>query len=363
MEFNAFGKSSSKIRKIINDIVACEVQQSSDLSNTEAILLSIGGSVIGICLIAFIPILCFVENRLNMLWKQIKLICEEDVCNFRQVCQDRLEQVHNSADQLDQSDKSIAKVSSKFNYVKRYMIKIIIFLFIGSMYLIISKYLFYQKFQEYLQNRPKVSSDLIYSRIYVSEVDYWTKEVLATQVALDLNSFNPEYIPSGTDYDSSLDASTSHLLEMISDLTNPIYRELIGSQIYSALFQMESNPNPMLSYGIYSGSLALIADAYNVAGKKVADPDITPVYLYFYNCTCEIGQAIQDTFQNFISYSTNVIESFLSDYIIFSVFLCVVFMIYYLYLYIFVLSEEQLKIISLNEVSKIIISINSYKKK
>ena len=148
MEMNAFGKCSSKIKDIINEIAICEIQQSSELSNTELILLLIEGLIIGLCLIIFIPIMYFVENRLNMLWKQIKIISEEDFFKFRKICQQRLKKLHNCDEVLNQYEKDSMKGFSKLNYVRRYMIRASIVLIIGCIYLIISQYIFYQRFDE-----------------------------------------------------------------------------------------------------------------------------------------------------------------------------------------------------------------------
>ena len=341
----------------MNEVVACEISLCSDLSNTEAILLSTAGSVIVLCLLAIIPVLFFVENRIKILWEQINKISEEDVVNFKSVYTSRLEQVHYITDTLDPIEIKLKNESSSFNYVRRYIYRIGMFLLIGCIYLVISNWIF----ENYLNVRPQLLSYLIYSRLYLSEMDYWSKEVV-TNNALDLRAFYPNYIPSSIDYDKELDNSVANVLQMVHNLTYSEYKVLIGDEIYSSLFNNDSSNISMLANGLYSSVTTIVLEAYNLAYKSLLDPDIGPVYIAYYDSLGFIGQKFEDTFQNVISHSKIVIEGLLNDYIIFSVFFCIVFVIYYLCLYKLFLSKEEEIIISLTEISKIIISINSYKK-
>lgn len=352
--FNGLGETSTHLADIFQEIVACKQETVLELSNTSFLLIIIGVTVIALPILILISSSYFVQNRLNLLWNQISSFSNDEKSDLKQICIDRLEKVHNEISLHELfAHISASTERKKFNYVKKYIMILMILPLIGAIYYLVSNYSYYLYFAQALKNRPELLSLLITSNVNLSKLDTWAGQNWGSFIGYDFQAYYPGYIPVSTDYAKNLQYITESLLNDTQSIVSPTYQELLGNDIYQLFVNTTPSELYVLKYGYKFAIHYLILEALFIGYSETLD--ILDQYMVFYGNLRLIGIEYSNVFQQILLYSKNTIQSTLIDFIIFSTFFCFLFYLVYILCFYPFLAREQKKVLAIAEFSKILI--------
>lgn len=354
LQVNGLGQSIDFINLVLEKIARCQTNQATSLAYIKIYVIVVGVFVLGICILLTIPFVIFLQNRLNLLWNQIRTISQKNSNSLIDVCNHRLEEFHDIKD-TNNKVLEISRSSIKFNYTTKYLIRLSVFLIIGSVFYITSNYIFYVKFESFLSNRPQILYKLIMMRISLTKLDYWTKEVTGFQ---SFKLLYPNYVPLSSDFLKKLSDTAHDLQTNTQSLLNPGYLELMGSSFYNSYLVDPLNSTSILEYGYYSSIQNIIFESLYISYSK--DPNIVTIYIKFYESARKLGIKNEEFFQSINSYSKSVIQNYLQIFIMFSCFFCSLLLTFYFIYYYSLFLPEEKKINRLEFVSKIISSSSFY---
>lgn len=352
-QFNGLSGASNKIQKVLNDIVLCDANKASELSKIKLILIITGAAVILLCLSVIIPLTYYVQNRSNFLWNQLKTVAIDDSNDLMQIMIERLQIIHNEQSIIENTTiKDLLNSETiKFSYIFKYISRIAVFFLLTLIFYILSNFFFYISLETALIHRPDLLSNLIHSRINLSKLDFWTKEVLVDNL-LDLKILYGDYIPVNIDYKSELQDTIDLLHSEYNSILFSQYYILLGENLRNSFIYDNENILPIMRFGSISAINSLVFDAYFIA-KSIANPNIISEYLNFNTKIRTLGSENETKFQEIVVYSKGIIEEILGNYMTFSIcFFMLILLIYLLYYHPYFTSEQK-KIEAMCEISQI----------
>ena len=362
MQFNGLGKASNYIENILSQVVECEKNQITNLANSITIFIVIGAIVLTICMITVIPFAYFIENRVNLLWNQMKYISNQDQNTFKQIYIERLEKVHKSFGVIENIEKKFVGTNKiHFFYALKYIQRVSVFFIIGGCFYLISNYTFFVKFEKLLINRPQMLLDVIITRTYISKLDYWTKEVISRHVR-DVNDYYPDYSPISNDFSSELEIVIGKLKLANSQMKNNDFAELFGKNLLTLLLEEVNDNVANFKFGINSAIKIMVLDSYYIASSNVTDPSILEIYSNFYQTVENLGALNEEIFKEAISHSKSVINQNINNYTVFCVFYSILLLMMFLVFYYPFFTLEKNKIMWMEKLSNLISSKNTVSK-
>ena len=340
---------------ILEQIVACQQVQASQLSTSSGILICIGITVICICIFVLVLFSYYVQNRLNLLWNQIKRASIDKDNDLRQVCIDRLERVHDEVGLLEVLDKKSSEDKRiQFNYVRKYCLRLVILVILGTVFYLISNYVFYLSFEDMMGKRPVMLLHLLNLRINLSKLHFWATETFVATVNIDLRYLYPTYIPLSTDYKTDLQAIINSLQSDSQAMISSGYEQLLGQGILQSFIHESSNNSTLLNYGSISAIANLGFEAYYIAFS--GDPNILAIFLEFFANIRSLDSENANTFQQVFISSKNIIRDMMNNFMTFTICYCLLILLVYAGFYYPFFTLEQKKIIAMAEISKILAS-------
>ncbi|OMJ68902.1 hypothetical protein SteCoe_33519 [Stentor coeruleus] len=361
IEMNSFGYAYSYLEKILEALIDCRSEKSKDFRTFNTMLTILGVCIVFMCNLALIPFVIFVQNKLNSLWNRTKTNAVSSSNMMREMCLERLRIIHNyeeSSDNIDEDSSILSnlkkKAKLKFDYRKKYIIRIIILLFLGSGFYLISNFAFFEPIQTSLQNRPEMLYSLIISRIKLTHLNFWSRQALVQKYKLDLKMVAGVFIPLNTDYQVNLEKSIEQVLLNVRKSLEGKYAELLGANATSEFFEESNNGIADFNYGLFPGMHSLAFDAFNIATNN--NFDIISTHLKFFAKMNELSLKTKSVFNTVEKYSRNLIMGYLISYINFAILSSVFLIIASLTIFYQFLRGEIRKILCIEEVSKVIIS-------
>jgi hypothetical protein len=224
------------ISNVLEDVQQCQKAQAVSISYIKLYVVLIGISVLGLCMAIIIPFIIFLQNRLNLLWNQIKAASKKDNNSLGHRCINRLEKFHNIKD-ININELEISNNRIKFGYIFKYLVRLSVFLMIGSVYYIIANYAFYVKLQSLLSNRPDMLYNSIIARSSLTKADYLIKQITVKGI-IDFEILYSDNMPLNNDYESGLSEAIKNTLTKTQALLNPDYSELMGSNLYNIISRL-----------------------------------------------------------------------------------------------------------------------------
>jgi hypothetical protein len=349
---NSFGKASMFIKNVLDKVVQSQVAHAVQLSSINLYIIIIGMGIQGICLLSIIPFILFVQNRMNLLWNLIKNYSKKDSDSLGNSAISRLEVFH-STKYYDIHEIEISKTPIHFNYIIKYVLTLSIFLVIGSIFYLVSNYIFYSKFNSLLASRPKLLNNLIQVRLLSIELEFWISSVLGKDYQ-DFTTLYPDYMPINNDYMTEINNKADLLIDNAQALLNPDYLQLIGTDLFDSYFVGSTSNIGILRYSNYPAIQNLIFESYFLLRDSLTD--IKGDFTASCNNFETLGMQTELFLQKVYFYSKNFVIEYLQYFTISScLFSGLLLILYFIFYYSFFRLEEE-KTKSINFISKIMVS-------
>jgi hypothetical protein len=350
LECNAFGKGGKLIDKLMENVVKCQEERANVLAKKMQSLIAIGISLCAICSLLLVPFILFSQVKLNTVWNHMRTLIVDSKNDIKEVCIERLDSVHNSFDNYPVDDmKKASKKTLKFNYLRRYLLRLGFFIVFGVFYYLIANYAFYTKIETVLLQRPEILYQLISIRTLLIESMFWGgKSSIFTDPSENIKDFNP----LNTNYASQLNNSNSLLYLYSLNSIQPQYQSIIGSTVAQMLIATNDNSTADMTFGSYGATLSFLADIQYAAFSQASDT--FQVYILAYTTAYAISNTTLNAFKLAVNHSVDSVTGYINTYIAFA---CVTFGILILcYFMIFApfLASEQEKLKWMEELSSII---------
>ena len=353
LEFNGVGHTSTYLKKILQEIVICEQEQASQFSNLSTVLIFIGSSVISVCTVILITFAYYVQGRLNSLWNQIRTVACDEKNKVSQVCRERLDSIHNYAFPLDDHYKNSTKSTIiRFNYMKRYILRVAVLVILGVIFYIVSNYVFYTSFYMLLSRKAQLLYYLILSRIHLTELDFWTLKSAIVGTSLARENFFPNIIPISTDYFSNLNSMFYTLHNDTNAIISPYFRDLLGEETLSLFVSNCGNNVAIVNYGLAAAISNLEFDALLISYSKTQVS--FDIIINYYSNLRDLGLYNEEIFLQTNDYSKQIISTKLNQLIIFTVSFCLLLLIIYAAFYYPFFASEQKKVSNMCELAKVL---------
>lgn len=362
LQFNGLGPASMYVENVLQEIVKCEQEKALQLSSISLVLIFTGTFVIFLCIIVLVAFSSYVQTRLNLLWNQIKTVSIDRNNDLREKCIERLDRTHNEVGLLEvYNNYSIKNQKIQFNYMLKYSLRILFLVVFGLVFYLVSYYIFYATFEHMLKNRPVLLYDLIKSRICLTKIDFWSKEVLVRQYNLDFANLYPNFFPLTTDYESELQNMIEEVQKESSQIIRKEFYSLLGHDLYYSFIDDLATDLDILRYGTNSAIAIMAFEASYIA--YAPGTTVIPIFIAFLANIEKLGARNQAVFHQVVDYSKNAITTVLNSFVVFTICFCILILLVYAVVYYPFFSLEQEKIVSMNEFSKIITSNAKSKKK
>lgn len=361
IEMNSFGSAYYYLKNIIASVVLCRREKAKEIKTFNTLLTILGISIVFLCNAILIPFVFFVQNRLTSLWNQIKSDATSSSNMMKEMCLERLKIVHQYEEFGEDNKEETQNYNTrrkndkvKFDYRKKYILRIIILLFFGSTFYIISNFVFFSPMQIRLKNRPDVLYYLILSRIELAHLSFWSRQILIEKFYLDLKSNPSWHIPLNTDYEVNLEYSAHEVISNTRKILKEKYSELLGKSAEKVIFEQHNSTLSVFNYGLFSGMHNLVFDSFYIA--QISGVDIVSMYLQFFTKMTELGLETKNIFNDIVRYSRNLIIADMENFIYFAAFFSILLILICLIVFYPFLRGEGKKIIWIEEISEIIIS-------
>ena len=211
--FNGKGKPFKDLHKILLQTVDCENTKSDSFISIKSILIIIGLIMTGVSTLAIIPYALFIQKKTNLLFNELRELSKKAAPILKQATIERLELIHNKIylspdERSSNNDLKIIKA----NLLRRYLWRIGLACAIVSAYYIVSNFYFFIEFQAYFSLRPDIIKHFLNSRIHLTEMNFWVKQVITLPLGLDMYTQYPETVILSNDYEKELKSSADSLL-------------------------------------------------------------------------------------------------------------------------------------------------------
>lgn len=360
MQFNGLGKAGEYLNKVLNEITLCRQNQVKEFSDSKVYLIILGAGMLIACILILIPFAFYLQNKLNLLWNEIKNSVLNENNSLKQVCLDRLETVHNKKDIPEFTKKSLQKDKIiQFAYAKKYLLRTSILLIVGSIFYLLSNYVFFAKLEEMLSKRPLLLNNLVSSRINLSRLDYWGKQVITKDLGIDIIIRYQEFIPISVNYDRELEEAAVLLHKNSFQILSNNYQVLLSEDLWNGFVAGIPNSLDVVKYGTISLIENLIFEIHYIGYGKLLIGEIVDLYLKFYNNTVYYGLISEDIFQKVAEHSKSVIYTFLSTYVFFSIWFSIIVVFMHAFFYYPFFTNEQRKVENMDEISKVLVCIST----
>ena len=311
-------------------------------------------------MIILIPFIYYVQNKLNLLWGELRKLSIDENSGLMQMCIERLERVHDEIGILEINERISSKTKiMHFSYIRKYSSRLLIYAVIGSIFYVTMNFTYYQNFATLLSTRPKLFSHLIYSKINLSKLDFISKEVLGIALHNNLEVLYPDYISMSTDYVTDLNALIANIKSDSEAILSPDFHFLLGDALYYAFLENKSSNLTILRYGSISAMAAMSFESLYIG--YFGSTKIVGIYMTFFQNIIDLGMYFEDVIQEAGNYSEKAIISFLQQYIVITICFCLLLLLLYAAFYYPFFSLEQRKIESMAEMSKVLVSNTSMK--
>jgi hypothetical protein len=318
--------------------------------------------VLCVCVVATIPFVLFIRNRLKLLWNFIRSTAKQGSKNLDQLCISRLKEFHSMNDQeisetvandtMMRSDRLDALNSST-----KYFLILSLFILIGFLIYLVSYFVFFAQFEIFMTNRPKIFMNLILSRISISRLGYYALQVMQKDAGLEYSKYNP----LNPDYSSELNQAITDLHYNTQNLLNSDYSQLIGSQLFTCYFVKSSGGEQILEYGNYPGITNTIFEGLYIAYSKDT-VNRESLIDGFYDDLKILTDESENLFSSISNYSKDFVQQYLKNFILFFSSLSSLLLVLYGIFYYTFFAHEQKKILRIEFISKIIFPSNAQKK-
>ena len=353
LEFNGVGQASTYLKNILQEIVTCEQDQASQFSNLSTVLIFIGSAVISVCTLILIIFAYYVQGRLNSLWNRIRTVACNEKNKVSQVCSERLDFIHNYAFPLDDHYNNSAKNTTfRFNYVKRYILRVSVLAILGIIFYIVSNFVFYSSFYSLLSRKAQLLYYLALSRIHLTELDFCTLKSSTVGTYLVPEGFYPSITPISTDYFLSLNTMFYTLHNNTNKIISPYFRDLLGEETLSLFVSNCGDNVAIMNYGLAAAICNLEFDALLISYSKT-NVSVDIIVNYYSNLR-DLGLYNEEIFLQTNEYSKQIINTKLNQLIIFTVSFCLLLLIIYAAFYYPFFASEQKKVSNMCELAKVL---------
>ena len=353
MIFNGKGKPFEFLHKTLLQTVDCENIKFYSFTNIKSILIIIGVAITGIAGVAIVPFAFFIQSKSNHLINELRELSKKSAPIMKQATIERLEEIHYKiyvCPDNQNSKKELKKIQVKS--LRRYLWRIGLACMVVSFYYFVSNFYFFIEFQAYFKLKPDIIKHLLNSRIHLTEMNFWIKQVITKPLGLDMYTQYPDTLGLSYDYDKELSNSADSLLYSLNALRNAEYKPILGDAILESILEKYNETTPSASYGMIPGIITDIKNAYYLKSLTLAE--LVVYFPKFNQITNELGAINEKIFKDFIDYSDLFIQSLLKNFIIFSSFtLGSLFFVYFL-VYVPFIRKEIEKIMNIKKVTKIL---------
>ena len=307
------------------------------------------------CTLILITFAYYVQGRLNSLWNRIRAVACNEKNKLSQVCIERLDTIHNYKFDSDSYCSNFKTGNMiRFNYVKRYILHVVVLVILGLIFYLVSNYVFYTSFYTLLSRKSQLLYYLILSRIHLTELDFCTLKAATVGTSQELADFYPNFIPISTDYFADLNIMFYTLHNNTNAIISQGFRDLLGEEALSSLVNNGGDTVGIMNYGLAAAISNLEFDALLIGYSK-NQPPIDIIVNYYSNLRV-LGEYNKGLFHEVNEHSKQVITTILNQLIIFTVSFCSLLLVIYAAFYYPFFTSEQKKVSDMCELAKILAS-------
>ncbi|CAG9334495.1 unnamed protein product [Blepharisma stoltei] len=189
---NGLGDMVMQTNSSLSDLVDCEINRISQISNSIVIYLFIGISILGLCAIGLAGGIWFINKKYNDIWNFIRTITSASYFDLKSTCIDRLLLAHG-VDYFSESDfpKKAFQEPLKFKVYWKYLKWLSVFFVTSTIYYIIVHAFLYSRCESLLKNRPIELTNYIQRRVSLSKIELWSREVELENTSISIQNLFP----------------------------------------------------------------------------------------------------------------------------------------------------------------------------
>ncbi|CAG9321888.1 unnamed protein product [Blepharisma stoltei] len=243
---NVYQQTNSSLR----NLVRCEINRISEISNTITILMVAGICVLGFCTIILVYYIFYISKKYNVLWNFIKTITHSAYFELKRSCLERLCSIHGNDYNQDEVDSVYRnkepdeKLTFKEN--QKFIMRLSIFLLQTAAYYIVVHAVLFSSCEDLLHERPKLLTNYIRRRALVPTINFWSREsaVYGTPIGLQIIfSESVVYENPDTELDKAINLFKLADAELID------YMHYMSNSLRAKLYEHSSAPNYQYKYG------------------------------------------------------------------------------------------------------------------
>ena len=353
---NGVGMLHSELDAVLSDVVNCKTEAISELDRNVSVFIMVGSGVLILCLLFLVPNAISITRNFKMVWEKIKKLSIDNFTELKQTCQSRLTEFHNKSDiglSENQSSKS-TNYEIKYKGFRKYFVRLSIFGLLSLSYYLVSYFVFYQRCKVLLENKPGYIFMLEKQRILISEIQFWTKEVIYEKDP-DYQNFKFQFYLNQTYPFETPSGKHQQVLESINDLINGYFEEdtekEMGSETKKMLFNDFSGSKTVFQKGIFHFYQKIIEDYTYVRSLKTnlleANDQLT-------QNSEKMTEGLEELKEVAISESLQSIENNKTSLLILAVIYIILTMLLYFFVYLPFLKSQKNELDNMKQICKFI---------